>query len=102
MSYEARLDTGPAIQVASTKGWGDVRRWADKLEVADYPQIHHLLDHGWSQDLPGLNAQLFDAVEAHMPDDAVLATVAGLVDFLDEHPDAGAIVITDGTSNEAD
>lgn len=104
MSIYAQLDTGEQDQFATTKGWGEVGRWIDALDSDTYPQLVHLREFGWSQQVVKLNEELARSVKSDPPDSQdVLSVVKRLTDFLGVAPEgAEVLTITDGlTVNDA-
>ena len=97
MSYYVAFDGELSDQVATNTGWADFGRWVDDLDDKVYPELVHLREHGWSQRLDSLGADLVDAVEHHAPDDAdTLSVVASLQAQLHNRGGAEVATITDG------
>lgn len=96
MSYQAILDDDESIQVASNEGWYRFTDWVGTLDSAAYPELAHLAQYGWEQDLGDLAEQIEEALEASPPDDDVAGVARGLLEFLDAHEDAEALVVTQG------
>jgi hypothetical protein len=95
MSIYAIIDGLEPSFFSSNSGWADVVSWTDRINENDYETVVHLAEHGYSEDVPVLQSQLQDAMEASPPDASVAATLAELMDLL---VDAEIVFITDGTS----
>jgi hypothetical protein len=102
MSIYAQFDNGEQRQFASNKGWSDVIAWGESLSVDQFPEIAHLCDHGYEQQLYALEAQLSTAVAASPPPEDVVATINNLLDALALRGDADALFITDGMTSAED
>jgi hypothetical protein len=98
MSVYLSLDGGEPIMLASNKGWGDVGRWADGLDVDAYGEVVHLTENAWSQELPKLEKQLRAAVKASKPKPTVKSTLADLLSLLANRGSAEVVTINNGTS----
>ena len=85
---------------ATTRGTGDFMRWAQQLGAADYPLLTHLADHGWVNEIQGLDKELRKAIKAHEPDAALRKTLDDLLRTLKQRGKAESIMLTDGTSEE--
>lgn len=99
MSIYAVLDGDPegGDQVATNDGWADYCDWVDDLDSGVYPDIAHLDDWGWCQNLPELETQLRTAIEETPPEDEDTLDVAnGLLAIITGRGDAEVITITNG------
>lgn len=98
MSIYTTISAGAPAFLASNKGWGDFCAWARGLSAKEAPDLLHLVDFGWDEDLPLVAEQLRAGLEGSPPDrdtravaDELLSLVAGA--------DGGAVLtITDGLS----
>jgi hypothetical protein len=94
VSYSATFNDGRSVQAGTTKGWNDFTRWAETLDAEEYPELAHLAEYGWSQDLTELTSQLADALDSDAPSDPDTADVAkGLLDFLKGRGDAEVVTV---------
>lgn len=67
-------------QVASNRGWADVVRWSHTLDPGRYPELVHLCEHGWSQQVSVLKDELSRVTPSAVD---VRTTIYGLRDILD-------------------
>lgn len=96
MSYVAGLDTGHGVQVASNNGWAAFAAWVESLK-GPYPQLRHLVEHGWNDDFCLTIHDLAMALAQEPPEDASIASVGAEFMALERaHRDAKAIVISHG------
>ena len=100
MSYEATLDTDKTIQIASNTGWFNVCDWMEDLE--EYPEIAHLVEHGWNEPASDVADELEDALVSDPPDDDVIKTVQGLIDFIRGGDGDATLVISNGMGGDED
>jgi hypothetical protein len=100
MTFFAYLDQDYAGDVATTRGWGDFGRWVDTLDVATYPEMHHLRWYGWEQDLGPLQEQLAKALEEESPPKKVTSVGKGLLGILEKRSQAEVLVISDGAEGK--
>ena len=94
MSYQAVLDTDEAIQVATTKGWGDVIRWIDGLDAESSPELAHLAQEGWTDKLKALADQIEGGLKDQPPSPSVASTLTDLITFLRANKDAESVMIS--------
>jgi hypothetical protein len=74
-------------------GWAAFGAWADDLPVADYPQVLHLWENGWEDDLAPLETQLKRALSESPPDLPAAREVAEeLLDIIASRAEADAAV----------
>jgi outer membrane murein-binding lipoprotein Lpp len=84
-------------QVASNLGWSQFGDWVETLDVKQHPAIVSLWEHGITEDVKSLTAQLEAAKQETSPS----ADVAGIIDgILSACAGAPMILITDGTQPE--
>jgi hypothetical protein len=100
MTMIARLDTGAEFQVATNVGWMDAIRWTEGLPVEYFLAVRQLADHGWYDPFVDVIRQVERALETTPPRTSVEKTVRGLVNFLKANPDAEAVVISDGVTDD--
>ena len=97
MSYYAALDGVMGGQVATVTGWGDFTRWVDSLDAKTYPDLVHLADYGWDQDMPNVQEQLSAALKAVPPEaEDVRDVAAELLGVLAARGEAEVLSIGDG------
>lgn len=94
MSYYIVPDADEARgqQVASVGGWADVRAWAETFSPAGCPELQHLLEHGWSQEVQALRTEIESERRAHPPTADVGHTLDALVGALP--PEATIVNLT--------
>jgi len=100
MSYYLVVGGEDWKQVASLSGWAEFREWA---EGQDAGELHHLIDHGWSQDIPVLEEQLNKAIEEGEPSRDVEDIATAILNAL-EGRQLGheSVVLTDGLTEQDD
>ena len=96
MSRYASFDDGSQQQIATNSGWGSFIQWSDGLEVEQFPELIHLAEHGWSQNLGKVVEELRKAKSSEDADTEHV--VKGLIELLSGRD--GAMVVTDGTEDE--
>ncbi len=89
----------PSPQIATNKGWIDLRDWSEGLDGKEYLHLRQLIEHGWQQDLPATIAELAKALEDDPPKGDVADTAEGLLHVLREHETEGYAAINAGTPN---
>jgi hypothetical protein len=100
MSYYLVVGGEDWKQVASLSGWAEFREGA---EGHDAGELHHLIDHGWSQDIPALEEQLSKVVEEGEPSGDVEDIATAILDALEgRQPGHGSVVLTDGLAEQDD
>lgn len=100
MSIYAQFDDGEQRHLASNTGWGDIVEWSESLDPAEYPDLIHLCDHGYEQQLDALEQQIHAAVAANPPPDDVRKTLSGLLDTLAVRGGADVLFVTDGMTSD--
>jgi hypothetical protein len=58
-------DSGFGGTAGSEDGWAAVANWQAGLGDGDYPTLSHLIENGWEDDLPGLEADIQSALNDH-------------------------------------
>ena len=98
MTYSLIIGGTEEFALASTLGWYDFKSWIDKLNVEIYPQLIHLVDWGWCQELDALLLELKLALVASPPQSPTVdATLRSLVDALMfSSDDATSLFVSDG------
>lgn len=96
MSIYAQFDNDEQRQFASNQGWSDLIAWSETLDETRFPEIVHLCDNGYEQQLDALEQQLTEAVQLSPPSEDVAATVESLIDALAVRGSADALFITNG------
>lgn len=103
MSIYATFDESAGDQLASNRGWGDFVRWTESLDADTFPNVVHLAEYGWVDELPKLAAELTKAIEQHSPEAQGLdKTLAELIELVKANQDKEAIFITDGMKAESE
>jgi hypothetical protein len=94
MAYSLVVGGEKWTQVASISGWGDFRKWARRQKT---PELRHLIDYGWSQDIPELKKQIEESLENDPPGEDVAGIASAMVKALESGPTgAESVVLTDG------
>ena len=94
MAVYFEFGNGEQIQVATNRGWGDVRRAMQGSDSED------LFENGEVESIDGL-AEQFQKVATN--DQNVKHTIAGIVDTLSTHDDqTDSLVVTDGMGPDED
>lgn len=84
-------------QFASNRGWSDFITWADGLDPAKYPELLHLCDHGWSQNLDDLEKELAVATDKEPPEDEnVGQTLAAIAESMQGRDYEDVVGVTNG------
>jgi hypothetical protein len=97
MAIYGNFDTGEQVQLATISGWGSFGDWVDGLSVDDAPELIHVREYGWSQEIGDLSEQLRQSMSAAPPPDDDTASIAnGLADFLATSGDAEVLIVSDG------
>ena len=100
MSYYLVVGGKDWTQVASLSGWAEFREW---VEGQPGDGLRHLVDHGWGQDIPALEAELKKALTDDPPvsdvEDIALAMIEALKN---RQPDHESVILTDGTTSVDD
>lgn len=93
MAYSIVLGGDQWSELASLSGMRDFREWVDGLPES--PQLKHLVEHGWSQELQAME----DELRAGSPDASTSAGSVAyglLVALSRRNQDAESAMITDG------
>jgi len=98
MSLYLNTDAGQQYSLATVAGWGLVGEWADHLDAAKYPEMVHLWEYGWCQDVPALRSEVGTAPPPH--DRNTAHTLDTLSETLRHIPDDAAVVVSDGMTQE--
>ena len=103
MSYYLQIDEREPVSLASLTGWGDVRRWAEKMPHKDAISIQHLCEYGWQDNFVLLKLQLAALLKSDPPKDAqVKATLTNLLAELTAAKSAVVVSVTDGFGKSAE
>jgi len=101
VGYIATIGGEESFALASTRGWHDFKVWVDTLPVEMYPDLIHLAEYGWSQELLDLHRQLLLAVAHKRPNDQVYRTAQNLEGYLlHRDPKAESIFVSDSMGEE--
>ena len=96
MAYQIVIGGTDWHEFSTTKGLGDFIRWVDSLNVSDYPNLVHLSEYGWTNDLENLEHEINSAIELHPPVPPVYKTVMGLLTNLSQRENSETITISNG------
>lgn len=102
MTLALIIDGEFAADVATNSGWSDFCDWTDALDLAIYPELIHLVDFGWVDNLPMLQKQIEDGIREIRPGASAMEVATGLLKELRKAKKAEYIIISDGTSDAAD
>ncbi len=95
--YAVFDDDADGDQIATVAGWGDCTRWIEGLSADDFPQLAHLSEYGWSQELGDLSDEIVAALKDSPPEDDDTRDVAQtLLDALKTRDDPALLLLTDG------
>jgi hypothetical protein len=97
MGVYVSLDSGTPRQIASNIGWANFIRWLNTLE--DVPDLKHLVEHGWDEDLSLVESQLRTALDRFPPEDSTRKIGTGLLRFVAQRGEATVLTINDGMSS---
>lgn len=91
MSVFLTNDEDPGDQVASNLGWSDFGAWVDTLDVDMFPHLGQLWEHGVTEPVSALQAELATALRDFPPASASALAVARAVaetvgDWADDDP----------------
>jgi hypothetical protein len=95
MSYSIQIGSGGFEQIASNEGYADFGAWVESLDVEKYPDLIHLYEWGWCENLDDLKSQIDAAMRDDDPpkDKTVVETVSGIQQIIADRP-ADAVVAT--------
>jgi len=98
MSLYIQFDEdGNQYQVASNLGWSEFGDWVDGLDAEKYPQLVQLWEHGVSEDVPAITAEITTALADDDPDDPNIKDVAeSVLHALNANPTAETVLTTGG------
>jgi hypothetical protein len=100
IEFGDEIEGQPTAQIATNKGWEDVRSWANGLgnkANKDYPELMRLIDHGESHDLGILVKNIDAALAKNKPKDSTVAsTLSGLRDVVKKNQREEYVVVSDG------
>ena len=101
MAIYAQFDeNGAQEQVATNTGWSQFGDWADDQDVADYPALVQLWEHGHSTSLKDVHVELGKALQGHTlpynPEGDLRAIMEGLQKAVGDNLDAEILLVTNG------
>lgn len=100
MAYYLQYDNGNQEQVCSNDGWNAVGAWIDTVEPDHYPNLVHLREHGYANDVAGLAEEMAGAAEVYHDstghDVYVEQTIRDILKSL--RANRGAVVLSQGMS----
>lgn len=89
--------------LATTTGWGDVRRYLSGVHPDTAPCLNQLVNMGWEQDLADLEKEIPTVIKAKQPKADVESTLTGLLKLLKARPaDCACVLVTNGMSSDTD
>lgn len=94
MSIYATIDDNEPDFFSSTQGWKDVADWADDLDEDKFEELVHLVEHGYSEELETVAAQIAEAIQENAPSEEVGKTLLELLELLSG--ETGEVVINNG------
>lgn len=94
MSIYAQFDDGEQKHLASNLGWSEFCQWAESLDSEQFPEVLHLSQHGWEQELESLIQQLEQSPEPESEN--VGSTRESLIAILSGRGTADVLLVTDG------
>lgn len=98
MSLYCVVDGEDCGQVATVRGWSEFIEWADKQK---YKPLAHLAQHGFSTEVRWLGASIRVSLVEDMPSVEIEDTAWGIERICREHPDAGILIVTDGSGDKS-
>lgn len=97
MSVYLTFDESAGEQVASNLGWTDFGNWVDDLDVGQFPHVVSLWEHGYTNEISKLIAELKIAIEQSEPTAKGLAkTIDQLIEMLHFEKNQEVVFINDG------
>ncbi len=64
MTLSLYIDNEYQTEVGTTTGWGEFRRWAERLDVDKYEALIHLVLYSWSQQAEDIKSQLGNCIRS--------------------------------------
>lgn len=99
MTMQAFLDENDAGQVATNQGWADFTEWGWQLDLAKFPEVVHLSEYGWSQELANLADQINAGLVAVPPNDSAGSVAKGLLEILSYASGNESLIVSDGVGD---
>jgi len=97
MSYEIIFDNGGEGYLGTTRTYGALIRWTEKLPPR-FTFLHALVENGETDWPDQIEDELAEAMEIDLPADNVLEMLANLREAIANNPDADHVVISDGAN----
>jgi hypothetical protein len=72
---------GESFQIGTNTGAVELAEWATSLDPTEYPDLTHLFNEGWTDDVHLLQRQISDAIEAKPPSPDVLKSARHLMEL---------------------
>jgi hypothetical protein len=102
MSYQASLDTGEPVQIASNQGYYDYCDWIESLDEDEFPKLAYLNEEGCNHPAGEIADELEAALELYPPDEDVESVAREIVGLIRKGDPDAAIVIGQGFDGEGD
>ena len=92
--YITRDETEPHF-LASNLGWSQVGKFIDTMDAGECPELIHLWEQGWNEDLQPLRDELSGLLQNGEMDHDVRDVINDLLDGIES---ADVVVVGDGMS----
>ena len=96
MSIYVTINEAEPIFFSSVAGWSGVMEWIDELDDAQFEDLIHLAEHGYTESIPECLEQLQTAIASSPPKADVMATLTELGELLTG--ESGVVLINNGIS----
>lgn len=93
-TYAQFDDDGNQYQIASNLGWSEAGDWIEKLDHDQYPNLYQLWEHGISQDVKSLAAEIEEAIKEREPSSDIMGTLDLLLAGLHANESAEFVLTT--------
>lgn len=94
MSIYAVINENEPEMFASVVGWSDIVAWAESLDAEQFPNVVHLTEHGYTEQIPQLIQEIESAIDIVAPSESVASSLNELVGLLQD--ESGVLLINDG------
>lgn len=98
MSIYATINEGEPEFFSSSAGWTNVDSWAEKLDESKYPNLIHLVEHGYTEKIESMIDEMDAAIKELTPDESVQKTLVELSAIC--IGETGIVLISNGIVNE--
>lgn len=97
MSRYIAIDDEPAEEFCTNRGWSEVVKWAETLNLSSYPNLAHLAEYGYCSIPYDLCDEIKKAIRTNPPAvPQVLSTLRNLRKLAKSAAETATIMITDG------